>query len=427
MGELTRDTPKPMIPVAGTPLLERTVELLSAHGISEIFLSAFYKSDVIARHFTSAGAAGSSRSSDVGARGVYGTRIVCEPEPLGTAGPLHLLKSELDEHFLVVYGDEFLDVNIGSLVDAHLRKGALATILARPSLRPYQDHLIETDADDRVLDIDYMKGRKRQNLGNMGVYACSKDILSLIPQRKCGFSEDVFPAAIAQGLPVYAHRMEHSGYVEDVGFPERIALVEDYLRHRDLIALARRDRRRIETLFLDRDGVLIEDYDHIARQDDVRILDGAIEGLRLLNQHGIKTVMTTNQSVIGRGRLTESGLKELHHYLEGLLNAHDVHVDATYYCPHFPDTAKDGVVPEYNCYCECRKPRPGMMLKAMDELGLDLRACAMVGDRPSDIDAAYNAGIRSIRVGNVEPFDRVPDARCRDLYDAARLVVEGRL
>src|SRR5262245_24627631 len=107
LGSLVKDTPKPMLPVGGRPVLEHTLDLLKQHGISRVVLAAGYKADVVEAHF-----------ADASRWGVDVT-VSVEPQPLGTAGPLKLLADRLDERFLVLYGDEFLDVDVRGLLRAH--------------------------------------------------------------------------------------------------------------------------------------------------------------------------------------------------------------------------------------------------------------------------------------------------------------------
>ncbi|MFH0768481.1 MAG: D-glycero-beta-D-manno-heptose 1,7-bisphosphate 7-phosphatase [Chloroflexota bacterium] len=139
--------------------------------------------------------------------------------------------------------------------------------------------------------------------------------------------------------------------------------------------------REVKAVFLDRDGTIVKDVHYCRRAEDFEILPTVPEAIRLLNQHGFKVVITTNQSGIGRGYFTEATLLQLHEYLKKELAKYGACIDAIYYCPHHPD---DG--------CQCRKPEPGLLLKAGQELGINFSHSFMIGDTEIDIMAGKSVG-----------------------------------
>lgn len=145
-------------------------------------------------------------------------------------------------------------------------------------------------------------------------------------------------------------------------------------------------------VFLDRDGTLIEDADYLVRPEQVRLIPGAAAAVRRLNERGIPVVVVTNQSAIARGMATEADLARVHEWLTATLAAAGARLDGIYYCPHHPDF---GAAP-YRRACACRKPLPGLLLQAADELGLDLAASAMIGDSLRDLEAGVAAGCGSL-------------------------------
>lgn len=147
-------------------------------------------------------------------------------------------------------------------------------------------------------------------------------------------------------------------------------------------------------IFLDRDGVVIEDAHYVGSPDRVRLLPGAAESIAALNRAGWPVVIVTNQAGVARGLFPAEAVGVVHTHLAALLASYRARVDAFYFCPHHPD----GEVEAYRAACDCRKPRPGMLLRAAGELGLDLAASWMVGDRVSDLEAGAAAGTRTILV-----------------------------
>jgi N-acetylglucosaminyldiphosphoundecaprenol N-acetyl-beta-D-mannosaminyltransferase len=178
-------------------------------------------------------------------------------------------------------------------------------------------------------------------------------------------------------------------------------------------------------VFLDRDDTLIVDVPYLTDPAGIRLLDGAARALADLRRAGFALVLATNQSAIGRGLLTEDGLRAIHDELERRLAAEGAALDAIYHCPHAPRASGDAADEHPD-----RKPAPGMLLRAAKELGLDLSRSWMIGDRMSDVMAGLNAGCRSVLVGADATLDDSPatavDGRtfaAADLAAAAALIL----
>ena len=138
-------------------------------------------------------------------------------------------------------------------------------------------------------------------------------------------------------------------------------------------------------VFFDRDGVLNKEKHYVYKKEDFEWQPGAIEAISFLQQKGYYVFVVTNQSGVARGYYSYEDVENLHSYMQKQLKENDGHIDAFYYCPHHPD---------FSAECSCRKPKPGMLLKAMAEFAVDKEHSFLVGDKPSDIEAAKNAGIK---------------------------------
>lgn len=162
-------------------------------------------------------------------------------------------------------------------------------------------------------------------------------------------------------------------------------------------------------VFLDRDGVLVEDVDLLVHPSELRLLEGVPAALNRLHSAGFRLVVVSNQSVVARGLVSEAAMDCIHEELKKLIRkAGGPDLDAVYFCPHHPNAT----LPAYRMECECRKPRPGLLLGAAREHDLDLPSSFMVGDRPSDILAGARAGCRTIwvRTGrHLDPPIQSPD------------------
>lgn len=141
--------------------------------------------------------------------------------------------------------------------------------------------------------------------------------------------------------------------------------------------------------FLDRDGVINVDHGYLYRWEDFEFVPGAIEAMRLLQDRGYLLVIVTNQSGVARGMYGEAEVQQLHEQLRAHLALQGIELAAIQYCPHH----EKGTVPAYAITCDCRKPRPGMLLAAVQALGIELSQSVMFGDKPSDIEAGAAAGV----------------------------------
>jgi D-glycero-D-manno-heptose 1,7-bisphosphate phosphatase len=181
-------------------------------------------------------------------------------------------------------------------------------------------------------------------------------------------------------------------------------------------------------IFLDRDGVLIEDIHLLTNPEDIRVLEGVPQALRSLQGTGFRLIVISNQAVVARGLLTEQEVYAINEKMEHLLEqAGGPHLDGFYFCPHHPNAT----LPAYRIACECRKPRPGLLLRAAREHNLNLGASFVVGDRITDIIAGARAGCRTVLVQTgkhmaplIETVDLLdgsvqPDYVCSDLKAAA--------
>ncbi len=185
----------------------------------------------------------------------------------------------------------------------------------------------------------------------------------------------------------------------------------------------------MRSVFLDRDGTINREVHHLRCVEELQLLAGAADGIRMLNRAGLRVVVITNQAAVARGLLSEEKLAEIHLELQALLAREGAFVDAIYYCPHHP-TEGFG---RYRQSCACRKPQPGSLQRAAKELGLDLSQSYCVGDKDSDLEAGRALGCRSILVRTGYGLatearlgtDAVqPDYIASNLLEAARWILD---
>jgi histidinol-phosphate phosphatase family protein len=170
-------------------------------------------------------------------------------------------------------------------------------------------------------------------------------------------------------------------------------------------------------VFLDRDGTMAPDVAYCRRPEDFELFPTTAKAIRLLNEHGYKVIVITNQSGIARGYFNEDTLDKIHQKIRKKLGEEGARIDGIYYCPHHPDDN-----------CECRKPKPGMVLRAVGEHDIDPRSSFIVGDRPQDIQLGQNTSCRTVLImaGTEEVALCSPDYTAPDLYQAALWIIEQK-
>jgi D-glycero-D-manno-heptose 1,7-bisphosphate phosphatase len=180
----------------------------------------------------------------------------------------------------------------------------------------------------------------------------------------------------------------------------------------------------MQAVFLDKDGTLIEDVPYNVDPGRIRLAPRAEEGLRLLHAAGYRLIVISNQSGVARGLFPEEALVAVEQRLRGLLAEAGVPLLAFYYCPHHPE----GIVPDLAVACACRKPEPGMILRAASEHGIDLARSWFIGDILDDVEAGRRAGCATVLIDNghetqwvLSPL-RTPHEVVADLAGAARRI-----
>lgn len=419
----TGNLPKPMAPVLGKPVLEHLIELCRAHGFTRIALLVHYEHEAISDHFGD------------GARLGVSLTYCIEQDARGTAGALRDALPALADRFLVLYGDTYADVDLRAVWDHHARRhatdGMAGTLLLHPNDHPHDSDLVEVDAAGAIVALrpyPHPEGSRYRNLVNAALYVLEAASLpDMLPvEGKADLAKHTFPAMLAAGLGLSAYVTPE--YIKDMGTPERLDKVERDLRVGLPDRLSSRARRA--AVFLDRDGTLNEEVEHLRRVEDLRLLAGAGEAVRALNRAGLLAVGVTNQPVVARGDVTLAGLAAIHAELDHQLGLHGAYLDRLYVCPHHPHSGYPGEVTALKIDCECRKPKTGLFDRACSDLDIDRRASWMVGDTSTDMLAGARAGARTILVrtghaGTDRKQADEPDYATHDLASAVRWILHG--
>ena len=183
-----------------------------------------------------------------------------------------------------------------------------------------------------------------------------------------------------------------------------------------------------KAIFLDRDGTINEEMGYINHLSRFKVFDFVYEAIRILNNEGYKIIVITNQSGLARGYFDKSLLERIHSNLLTDAQKNKARIDKIYYCPHH----KNGIIAEYSKECDCRKPKPGLLLKARDEFNIDMSQSYIIGDRYKDMQFGLKNGLKTIMVMTgyglgeytyqKNNWPQMPDFICQDLLEAAEII-----
>lgn len=386
ISSVASDIPKPMIKIDGKPVLEHEILNLREQGFTDIILTVGHLGNIITDYF--------------GDGSKFGVNIeyYIEETPLGNAGALFKIRDKLTDDFLLLNADAVFDIDFRRFVEFHKSHGGLVTLFTHPNSHPYDSGIVIADGNGVVLQWlakeddrpDYYKNRV-----NAGLHVISPKVLDIdILTEKVDLDRQILkPLAGTGKMYVY----DSPEYVKDMGTPDRYESVcRDFSEGK---VKARNLHNKQKAVFLDRDGVINKYVGFLRNIDDFELLDGVSKAIRKINESGYLAIVVTNQPVIARGEVSFAELTEIHNKMETLLGEDGAYLDAIYFCPHHPDKGFDGEIPELKFDCDCRKPKPGMLIKAAKEFNIDLTKSWMVGDSDSDIMAGKNAGCSTVLIG----------------------------
>lgn len=417
IASVTNDVPKPLIPICGKPVLEREIECLRDQGFNDIILTVSHMAEAIMDYFQD------------GSRLGVNIRYYFEKEPLGNAGALFRLKKEIedskDDSFLLLNADSIFDIDFNRLVSFHKEKNADVTLFTHPNSHPYDSGLIISDVNGKVMQWlakEDARPKWYKNRVNAGLHVIKASVLdeyinslteedketvydagvnadrtAIVPSGKVDLDRKILKPLSGSGR-MYVY--DSPEYVKDMGTPERyFSACNDY---ENGVVESKNLTRKQKAIFLDRDGTINKYVGFLRNINEFELIPGVTDAIKKINRSGYLAIVVTNQPVIARGEVTIEDLQEIHNKMETLLGMEGAYVDGLYYCPHHPHKGFEGEIPEFKIDCSCRKPKPGMLLKAANDFNIDLSESWMVGDGENDILAGKNAGCRIGYISGLE-------------------------
>ena len=341
----------------------------------------------------------------------YGVNIEYydEKTPLGNAGALFFLREKLGtEPFLLLNADAVFDVDFNRMLDFHKSHGGLVTLFTHPNSHPYDSGLIIADQEGSVqkwLAKEDERPVYYKNRVNAGLHIIDPAVLDFADLdvntigtvdpdtgkvRKVDLDRQLLKPLAGTGKMFCYDSPE---YVKDMGTPERFHSVEEDFKAGRVSGKNLKNKQK--AIFFDRDGTINQYVGFLHSPDEFVLIDGVAEAIRKINSSGYLVIVVTNQPVIARGEVTYEGLEEIHNKMETLLGLEGAYIDGLYFCPHHPHKGFEGEVPELKIDCDCRKPKPGMLLRAAEDFNIDLSKSWMIGDGENDVKAGVAAGCRT--------------------------------
>jgi histidinol-phosphate phosphatase family protein len=365
---ITDKIPKPMVPVNGTPFLEHLILQLKENGISDFVLMTGYRGDQIEGYF------GDGSHLKVKIQYSQG------PPEWETSRRLFRAKNLLKDMFMILYSDNFVQFNLKKLASFYEQKKKLLCFIVQGkssgNIRLGKDGTVELYDKTRSADnIDFVE---------LGYMIANKEIFQFINDDNSSFSDVIAEMVLKRQI---AGMLVGDAY-HSISDPERLKLTEKYLAPKKI-------------LLIDRDGVINEKAprgEYIGKWSDFVFISDTVDGLKELSQEGFEFIVISNQAGIGRGVLSATSVDEINDRMKKYLEGQNIPIKGIYVCPH-----------HWEDNCDCRKPAPGMLFQASRDFLFRLDKTFFIGDDARDCQAAYNAGCKSIFLGEPVEVEKLPD------------------
>lgn len=431
MRELTGDRlPKPLLRLGGRPMLEWQVRNLKKYGLTEFVIIVGHLGEQIEAYF-----------GDGSQFGVH-IRYIMEQEPLGSGGALAYLRNSLGgfKHLLVALGDVMFDIDLPRFVDFHEAAGAAATLLVHPNAHPQDSDLIVLEEPvydigspipgsycGRVLRFDDKASARNyyyDNCVNAGLYMLEPEVVQGLGEaRRLDLEREVLLPYLAQGR-LFGYRTTE--YVKDAGTPARFRAAEAELAAG--IWAEKNLEQPQRAIFFDRDGTLNVYRGLISVPEELDLLPGAADAVRLVNGSGRLALVVSNQPTVARGMCSVAGVQEINRRLGVLLGNEGAYLDDIVFCPHHPERGYPEENPAYKIPCHCRKPDTGMVEVLAKRWNIDTGRSWLVGDSSRDVECGQKAGLRTALVltgeDRAEDCRFAPDLVADDVLAAVKRILE---
>jgi mannose-1-phosphate guanylyltransferase/phosphomannomutase len=344
--------------------------------------------------------------------------IISERKPLGTAGCLSLIKKEKFNDVLIIFADLLINFNFKEFIEFHKKRKSAATICIHPNNHPEDSDMVEITERGELIKF-YKKPHKQKLFINnrcmSGIFIFNKKILNFIKNnKKSDISKNLIPKIIKKKIKIFAYH--NTGLIKDIGTPKRL------LEAKKLYNL--RIKKKRPAIFLDRDGVLNKEAKNEKFSNPLNFYSDTINAIKLINNSLYYAIIITNQPAIAKNFITEKKIIQQHKYLEQKLGENRAYINDIFFCPHHPKKGFKNENKKFKIYCECRKPKPGMILSAQKKYNIDLKKSFFIGNNKVDILAAKAAGVQPILIRSKEKFFKIK--KFKNLISAVKFIIKKK-
>ena len=359
---LTKNKAKPLIVINDKPFLDYLIYYISSYNFKKIFLLCSYKLNQFFNRYHK--------------KKILGVNIYCirEKKPLGTAGALLNLKNRVKGDFFLFNGDSYFPINLDSFYKFSKSENSIISLACTKNLN-YKSNKKITNISIKNHKIFFQKFHS--NIMNGGIYFIKNKFLKLLKKKKSSIENDHINQLIKKKQ---ISGKLYNKYFIDIGIKKNLIYAKKTLIKNFSTKVA----------FLDRDGVINKDNGYVHQISKFVFLKGVKKGLKILSKNKYLIIIVTNQSGIGRKLYSENDFKKLSKYMCKIISKAGSNIDDIYYCPHHPSKAFG----TYKKNCNCRKPKPGMILEAIKNWSVNKNKSFMIGDKNSDKIAAKKSNIK---------------------------------
>lgn len=358
LAPITDNLPKPMVDINGKPFIQLIIEKLKDQGVSEVVILTGYLGDLIEEYFVK--------------NTISELSIVCVrgPNDWDTGQRIIEAKEFLDETFLLLYGDNYIDLRIDAILDSHYKSSKLFTMSV---VKKSPGNLV-VDKNGQATKYLIKRGEEKADLVEVGFNIIDREELC----------NNIIKNELS--LPKAYESIVRSNMVNTFNIPTFYLSISDL----DRLAITREQLKAKKIIFLDRDGVInvkAQKGHYVSKSSDFKRIEVNWIALEKLSKHGFEFIIITNQAGIARGMLKQSDLEEIHKNMICEFESRGINLLSIYVCPHHWDEN-----------CECRKPKAGMFFEAARDFKLQLSELLYIGDDERDEEAATLAGCRFILI-----------------------------
>ncbi len=417
--EFTADKPKSLVEVEGKPFFDYQLDLMQLWGFRKFVFLIGYRANMIEDHY-----------GDGSDRGISIQYCYDGEELLGTGGAVRRAYDLLEEDFILMYGDSFMDIDFDETLyryDKGKQNGmqGLMTVLKNNNQFDKSNAVVR---DGQLVLYDKHHPTPEMDYIDYGICIYEKQLFAGY-QAGCKFDVAEVQHQLSVSGKMVAHVVTKRFY--EIGSPASLAEFKGYVRRRLL--------EEHPAVFLDRDGVIneivfnedAEQMDSPLRISEFQLLPRAIEAIRMIREKGYYIFIVTNQPAAAKGKVSLTGLYDINTHFVNLLKEQGTEVDDIFMCPHFtkklPMAKEEFLIQE----CDCRKPKPGLLYKAKRKYHLDWENSYMVGDSYTDVAAGQAAGVKTVFIGGFKcdtckRLDgKQPDEIMKDIYAFAEYLPQA--